>query len=366
MGFHTYSRILSWKLPPSAKMVLCLLAHHQDDRTGRCDPSVARLVAESGLAIRTVYYALRQLTACRAIMVRAKPHHRSSYIIAEIAPEGIAAGGGDEEVDDDDGDHPAGHCTAGPAGGLAPAQRLVGTALDARRTAAHAPITASAAQDTATHARTTAPGARITTSGAEVTANDALIPATAAQKPARAAQMTATVAPYHKDQKDQKRIRADTASRRSADGGRAAGQSGVTTRHHPGGEDPRTFSSHPGGPGRDHGGRGAHDQVGPEFLDDQARPWRLGPGHLDALERDYADLDVAAVLDDCAHWCEHHPEWRRPPGAMFRAIQTWFSRERTHARQARATLPEIYPTLEEARAVLFPHGRRPQEVSDAG
>jgi hypothetical protein len=72
-------------------------------------------------------------------------------------------------------------------------------------------------------------------------------------------------------------------------------------------------------------------------------------------------VDIDATLDACARWCAHHPEWRRPPGGMYRAIQTWFSRERTHAARARQALPEINPTREEIRAVLFRNGRRPPD-----
>jgi hypothetical protein len=338
MGFHTENRILSWKLPPSAKMVLYLLAHHQDDRSGRCDPSIARLVAESGLAIRTVYYALKQLVACRAITVQARPHRRSAYHIAETAPDEIAAIGGDDLDHDQDDDLPAGRCAAPDARSAAP---------DARSAAKDAQITATDAQITG----------RITASGAQM-------PATGAQMPATGAQITASAAPYQKDQKNQKRIRAAR---------RPAAASSIPIEHHPGRDqhEPGTTDRRPGrahAPVMPANGTDCESAAArpsgqdPEFLDDRARPWHLSRGHRAGLERDYPDVDVAATLENCARWCARHPEWRRPPGGMYRAIQTWFSRERAGgartvrpAQAAAEAIPDlVIPTVDEAMAVLFP------------
>jgi hypothetical protein len=86
MGFQTLNRVLPWQLPPSPKVVLILLAHHLDDRTGRCDPSISRLAAESGLKERAVYLSVRRLVEAGALVVEPQPGRRSSYRISPSYP----------------------------------------------------------------------------------------------------------------------------------------------------------------------------------------------------------------------------------------------------------------------------------------
>lgn len=86
MGERSFSRILPWSLPPTAKLILMVLAIHHDEASGRCDPGIARLVAESGLSERAVYTALRTLKQRGAITVRSHPGRRCVYDLAAALP----------------------------------------------------------------------------------------------------------------------------------------------------------------------------------------------------------------------------------------------------------------------------------------
>jgi hypothetical protein len=86
MSFSAIQRVIDWKLPPTAKTVLLLLAFHENKDTGRCDPSVAGLAAESGLSERAVRNALAVLRKGSAVSVVERPGCRSSYVIAQDYP----------------------------------------------------------------------------------------------------------------------------------------------------------------------------------------------------------------------------------------------------------------------------------------
>jgi hypothetical protein len=77
-------RVLPWRLPSSPKHVLTLLAYRHNDKNGRCDPSVSRLAAESGLDRTTVMRAIADLERVGALVVRKTKGMRSSYAIPEM------------------------------------------------------------------------------------------------------------------------------------------------------------------------------------------------------------------------------------------------------------------------------------------
>ena len=81
MGFHTTERVLEWRLPPAAKAVLLVLAHRTNDRSGRCDPSVAGLMTATGLKERAVRYALKELENLGAVTIARRSGFRSAFII---------------------------------------------------------------------------------------------------------------------------------------------------------------------------------------------------------------------------------------------------------------------------------------------
>lgn len=65
---HVLSPLFSWrgmiaksKLPPSAKLVAFTLSLHMNEAGGSCFPSVETLAAETSMARRTVFYAIKQL-----------------------------------------------------------------------------------------------------------------------------------------------------------------------------------------------------------------------------------------------------------------------------------------------------------------
>lgn len=67
MGTATIQRIINWKMPPSAKAVLITLAHHHNDETGLCYPSIKTLTRETCLSRSTVIRAVAQLQTMGAI-----------------------------------------------------------------------------------------------------------------------------------------------------------------------------------------------------------------------------------------------------------------------------------------------------------
>ena len=56
-----FSHLQSNDLSPSASIVLLCLANRHNQETGRCDPSIARLVKDTGLSRRSVQNGLREL-----------------------------------------------------------------------------------------------------------------------------------------------------------------------------------------------------------------------------------------------------------------------------------------------------------------
>lgn len=48
-------------IPASAKLVYVALANRHNQETGRCDPSVDRIMADTGMSRRAVIYGLRSL-----------------------------------------------------------------------------------------------------------------------------------------------------------------------------------------------------------------------------------------------------------------------------------------------------------------
>ena len=60
-------------LPPAARLVAYMLADHHNDDTGRCDPSIACLVSETGLSERGVRLQLRHLEAAGHMTIQARP-----------------------------------------------------------------------------------------------------------------------------------------------------------------------------------------------------------------------------------------------------------------------------------------------------
>lgn len=70
----------------SAKAVLVSLANAHNARTGRCDPSVARIAAETCLHRATVLRAIRSLAESGRIEVTQRPGCRSAYDLRPVAP----------------------------------------------------------------------------------------------------------------------------------------------------------------------------------------------------------------------------------------------------------------------------------------
>ena len=49
-------------LPPTDKLVLITLCDHHNDETGRCDPSMQRIVKRAGVSKATALRALKRLS----------------------------------------------------------------------------------------------------------------------------------------------------------------------------------------------------------------------------------------------------------------------------------------------------------------
>lgn len=62
-----FDHVRTHKLKASSSLVLLCLANRHNQETGRCDPSLSRLVDDSGLSERAVRSALRDLEAQRLI-----------------------------------------------------------------------------------------------------------------------------------------------------------------------------------------------------------------------------------------------------------------------------------------------------------
>lgn len=62
-----FSHMQESDLTPSARLVLLCLANRHNQETGRCDPSIKRLVKDSGLSERSVRNGLRCLEDRRII-----------------------------------------------------------------------------------------------------------------------------------------------------------------------------------------------------------------------------------------------------------------------------------------------------------
>lgn len=66
---------------PTAKLVLIVLAHHLNDKTGQCDPGNLLIAELAQCTDRSVNKSLRELEELKLIRVRRAPGMRSSYEI---------------------------------------------------------------------------------------------------------------------------------------------------------------------------------------------------------------------------------------------------------------------------------------------
>lgn len=92
MGFHTVDDIIPRILPATAKAVLLALAYHNDDKTGRCDPSVARLCQITCLCKRAVVRAIQILEEEGVITTVHALGIRSRYTINRCTSDTGASG----------------------------------------------------------------------------------------------------------------------------------------------------------------------------------------------------------------------------------------------------------------------------------
>jgi hypothetical protein len=83
MGTATVNHILGWELPAPGKAVLVILAHHLNDHSGICHPSIETLAAETCLHRATVIRAVAGLRACGAVEVRKGPRGAFQYTIPQ-------------------------------------------------------------------------------------------------------------------------------------------------------------------------------------------------------------------------------------------------------------------------------------------
>jgi len=81
VGNRNIERVLPWRLSGPEKSVLNMLAHHCNDQTGACYPSVDTLASDTCLARRTVQRALGALKAAGAITATARDGIRTDYVI---------------------------------------------------------------------------------------------------------------------------------------------------------------------------------------------------------------------------------------------------------------------------------------------
>lgn len=81
MSFAAFQAIKESRLPPTERYVAFMLADHLNDSTGRCDPSVALIVEETGLSKRTVVSAILALEKKGFLIVTRHQGGRSSYQI---------------------------------------------------------------------------------------------------------------------------------------------------------------------------------------------------------------------------------------------------------------------------------------------
>jgi hypothetical protein len=64
---NAFGVIASVDMSPSAKLVLLALSNRHNQETGRCDPSVATIAADTQMSARAVQYGLRELEQIKAI-----------------------------------------------------------------------------------------------------------------------------------------------------------------------------------------------------------------------------------------------------------------------------------------------------------
>ena len=64
---HAFAIVASVDMSPSAKLVLLVLANRHNQETGRCDPSLRKIAADTLMSERAVRYGLRELELLKAI-----------------------------------------------------------------------------------------------------------------------------------------------------------------------------------------------------------------------------------------------------------------------------------------------------------
>jgi hypothetical protein len=67
MSILAVTRALQQRLKPTQKLVLLVLAHRHHQKTGQCNPSLATLVADTGLSRSAIKAALRDLGALKLV-----------------------------------------------------------------------------------------------------------------------------------------------------------------------------------------------------------------------------------------------------------------------------------------------------------
>mgnify|MGYP003400215540 CR=1 FL=1 len=63
-----FAIIGSVEMSPSAKIVLLALSNRHNQETGRCDPSIKTISADTRMSERAIQYGLRELEAVKAIV----------------------------------------------------------------------------------------------------------------------------------------------------------------------------------------------------------------------------------------------------------------------------------------------------------
>ena len=65
---NAFGIIGSVEMSPSAKLVLLALSNRHNQETGRCDPSIKTIAADTRMSERAIQYGLRELEAVKAIV----------------------------------------------------------------------------------------------------------------------------------------------------------------------------------------------------------------------------------------------------------------------------------------------------------
>ncbi len=81
MSLEATRAVWSWPCTGSDKLIALALADCHNGQSGRCDPSVARLIQMTGLSKRAVLYAVRALEAAKLVTPDRRTGCRTRYLL---------------------------------------------------------------------------------------------------------------------------------------------------------------------------------------------------------------------------------------------------------------------------------------------